>query len=123
MLRPLPAPRAAPPLAGSRHQRNHRIALSVELDGNGLHTVQAQQPCRIGDQARGSLTITLVSPTRMTTERHGRHFVSKTLIHGPTDARHLKHSQARRAVNQRLRTRLATTRRGCGCLETKTKHG
>jgi transposase len=29
----------------------------------------------------------------------------------------------RNPVNQRLRTRLATTRRGRGCLETKTKHG
>jgi hypothetical protein len=98
MLRPLPAPRAAPPLPGSRNQRDQRVALRVELDGNGLHPIQAQQPCRIVDQARGSLTITLVSATRMITERHGRPFLSKTLIYRPPDALHLKHGQARWAV-------------------------
>jgi hypothetical protein len=42
-------------LCGSiQQQRDQRIALSVELDRDGLHPVEAQQPCRIVDQARDS---------------------------------------------------------------------
>jgi hypothetical protein len=107
ILRPLPAPRAASPLTGSRHHRDQRIALRIEPDRNGLHPVQAQQPCRTVDQARGSLTITLVSATRIITERHGRYYFSKTLIYRTSAPLNPKHGQARRAIIARCRELLS----------------
>lgn len=85
VLRPDSADRTASGQVGGRDQRDHWIVLRVELDEGDLHPVQALQQCRIVDQARGSLVITLVSATRMITGSHGRFATSKTLIRERAD--------------------------------------